>query len=319
MKRVLITGIGGFIGSHLAAACAARGWTVTGIDSLTDYYDPAIKRRALEEVSSWDGVRITEADLIDIDLRSALDGCDIVFHLAAQPGVRASWGDGFDDYVRQNVLVTQRLLEACRGLDLERFVLASSSSIYGDAETLPTPEEISPLPVSPYGSTKVLAENLAYVYWRNFEVPTVRLRYFTVYGPRQRPDMAFNRVISSALAGEPVTVFGDGSQSRDFTYVSDAVAGTIAAALRGRPGGVYNLGGGSRTSLNDVLALVGEILGQPVEIVQTDASHGDARHTAADISRAAAELDYEPQHSLQEGLRAQVGWHQAVGNRHVLA
>jgi nucleoside-diphosphate-sugar epimerase len=318
VKRVVITGAAGFIGSHLATACAARDWEVTGIDSLTDYYDPAIKRRTLNALSGVEGVRLIEADLMDVDLAETLAGCDLVFHLAAQPGVRASWGDGFDGYVRQNVLVTQRLLEACKGVDLERFVMASSSSVYGDAEALPTPESSFLRPVSPYGSTKVQAENLAYVYWRNFEVPTVGLRYFTVYGPRQRPDMAFNRVITRGLAGDQITVFGDGSQSRDFTFVDDAVSGTIAAAMHGRPGGVYNLGGGSRISLLDVLGMIEEILGQPLDIVRTEASHGDARHTAADITRANADLGYEPRHSLEDGLSAQVNWHQAVGDRSVV-
>jgi len=244
--KTLITGAAGFIGSHLAAECAAQGWDVIAIDSLTDYYNPVAKQRNLAAIEATSGVTVIRGDLAEEPIDDLVDDADLVFHLAAQPGVRTSWGQQFDTYVRENVTLVQRLLESCKETTLEKFVFASSSSVYGDAETLPTGEEAPLLPVSPYGATKVLGENLCRVYWRNWGVPVTCVRYFTVYGPRQRPDMAFHRIINAALADQTVSIFGDGEQSRDFTYVSDAVAGTMAAGLNGRSGRVYNLGGGSR-------------------------------------------------------------------------
>jgi nucleoside-diphosphate-sugar epimerase len=305
--KTLVTGAAGFIGSHLAAECAARGWKVIAIDSLTDYYSPVVKQRNLTAIEDK-GVTIVRGDLVKAPIDDLLDDVDLVFHLAAQPGVRASWGQQFDTYVRENVTAVQHLLERCKGITLEKFVFASSSSVYGDAETLPTGEDAPTLPVSPYGATKVLGENLCRVYWRNWGVPVTCVRYFTVYGPRQRPDMAFHRMINAALTDQPVSIFGDGEQSRDFTNVSDAVAGTIAAGLNGRPGRVYNLGGGSRISINEMLTILTAILGRPFETKYSEAVIGDARHTAADTSRAAEELGYAPTRRLEEGLGAQVDW-----------
>jgi UDP-glucose 4-epimerase len=309
-KSVLITGGAGFIGSHLAEKCLERGWRVVAIDAFTDYYDEQLKRRNVARVLEDPSYDLIEADLLELDLEEFVRPATAVFHLAAQAGVRISW-DQFELYLRQNVNATHRVLEAARNASLERLVIASSSSIYGDAETLPTEESVAPRPVSPYGVTKVATEQLAHVYWRNFGVPTVCLRYFTVYGPRQRPDMAFNRLITMALGGEPFEVYGDGEQTRDFTFVADAVAGTLAASERGRPGSAYNLGGGSRRSMNSVLENLSSLLGRQVERVYRQAQRGDARDTAADISRASRDLGYEPSYDFHAGLESQLVWQQA--------
>jgi UDP-glucose 4-epimerase len=286
-----------------------RGWRVIGIDAFTDYYESALKRANISKSSQHRSFEFVDGDLLDLDLPLLLRDADLVFHLAAQPGVRASW-DQFDTYVRHNLSASQRLLDAARDANLERFVYASSSSIYGDAETLPTTEDVAPRPVSPYGVTKAGTEHLANVYWRNYGVPTVGLRYFTVYGPRQRPDMAFNRMIAAALDDRPFIVFGDGEQTRDFTYVDDAVAGTLAA-VRGQPGTAYNIGGGARRSMNDVFRTLGTVLGHPVSLDYREVQTGDARDTAADVTRAQSDLGYVPGTEFRDGLAAQVAWQRA--------
>lgn len=306
-RSVLITGAAGFIGSHLSERCLELGWRVVGVDAFTDYYDEAVKRRNTEEAISHSAYELVQGDLLELDLELLLDGMDLVFHLAAQPGVRISW-DQFDTYARLNVIATQRLLHAARGRELHKLVIASSSSIYGDAETLPTREDVLPRPVSPYGVTKVATEHLAQVYWRNYAVPSVCLRYFTVYGPRQRPDMGFNRLLARALSEEPFQVYGDGEQTRDFTFVADAVAGTLLAGERGRPGVSYNIGGGSRRSLNSVLDSLERLLGCPVLREYIEPQPGDARDTAADIALAVHDLGFEPSFSFDEGLKAQLEW-----------
>ncbi len=286
------------------------GWRVIGVDGFTDYYSPHQKRSNIAAACADPNYTLIEDDLLDIDLDTALADVSVVFHLSAQPGVRSSWAD-FPTYTRQNLDATQRLLAATRGRQIHRVVLASSSSIYGNAETLPTAEDVAPQPVSPYGVTKLGVEHLAGVYWRSFGVPTVCLRYFTVYGPRQRPDMAFHRLISAQLAGRQFDVFGDGLQTRDFTFVSDAVAGTLAAAEVGRPGSAYNIGGGSRLSLRRVLETLATITGQPARCRTVARQPGDARHTAADIRRARSDLGFTPAHDFESGLHAQVEWHRA--------
>ena len=310
-KSVLITGAAGFIGSHLVERCLGLGWRVTAVDAFTDYYSPALKRVNIADIAAHPGCTLIDGDLLSLDLAPILDDVSVVFHLAAQPGVRASW-DEFRLYTRLNVNATQRLLHAARNSALDRFVLASSSSIYGDAERLPTHEDLTPRPVSPYGVTKLAAEHLAYLYWRNFDVPTVCLRYFTVYGPRQRPDMAFNRLINRVLAGQAFEVFGDGNQTRDFTFVTDAVSGTVAAAQCGVPGSTYNIGGASRRSMNSVLDGLGEVLGSRVLRIYLGRQVGDARDTAADISRARRELGFEPSFDFEAGLAAQLEWQLAA-------
>jgi nucleoside-diphosphate-sugar epimerase len=316
-ESVLITGAAGFIGSHLTERCLELGWRVTGVDALTDYYEPELKRQNLHSVADHEDFAFVEGDLLDLDLLGLLAGVTVVFHLAAQPGVRDSW-DEFDRYTRDNIEATQRLLDAARANHPRRVVLASSSSIYGDAATFPTTEAVRPRPVSPYGVTKLAAEHLADVYWRNFSVPTVILRFFTVYGPRQRPDMAFRRLIDCALADEPFRMFGDGEQTRDFTFVRDAVAAVVAAAWEGTPGRAYNIGGGSPRTMNEVLGELGALLGRTVAREYVERQVGDARDTAADISRARREIGFAPRSGLREGLTAQLEWQRALAMPGVL-
>jgi len=249
-----------------------------------------------------------ESTLAEANLPGLLEGVTHVFHLAAQAGVRKSWGRDFHVYTENNVDATQILLEACTGQPIERFVYASSSSVYGDDVPLPMREDAKPQPVSPYGVSKLAAEQLCYLYHRNHSVPTVSVRYFTVYGPRQRPDMAFRRFLQAAARDESVTQFGDGRQTRDFTFVADAVTATVAAATRGKPGGVYNIGGGSRVELVEVFELVRRLTGHPLRIERVEAQRGDMRDTYADTSRARADLGFAPTVTLEQGLRAEYDW-----------
>jgi len=306
--HVVITGGAGFVGSHLCEACLERGWTVVAVDSFTDYYPTEFKRANLERALQHEAFRLVEADLAIDPLEPLLDGAEVVFHLAAQPGVRASWGQRFDVYTSSNVTALQRLLEAAKDRPLHKLVFASSSSIYGDAERLPTPEDVTPLPVSPYGATKVLGEHLCSIYQRSYGVPVAALRYFSVYGPRQRPDMAFWRLIDSALNGTEMTIFGDGKQTRDFTYVADAVSATIAAAELAPPGAVYNVGGGSRIALTEAIDLISSEVAPP-RLKFTGRQRGDARDTAADTSRIRDELEFVPAWEFSAGLREQIAWH----------
>jgi nucleoside-diphosphate-sugar epimerase len=309
--KVVVTGAAGFIGSHLVEECLRRGWSVVAIDSLTTYYSPTAKVRNADHFRRHHRCTYIEQDILDVDLPALLEGTSVVFHLAAQAGVRASWGQSFDVYTQLNITVLQRLLEASRDSGLDRFVFASSSSVYGDAEALPTPEDQMLKPVSPYGATKALGEHLTYLYFRNYGVPTVNLRFFSVYGPRQRPDMAFHRAIEAALGGVEFRLFGDGRQTRDFTYVADIVQGTIAAGEKAPPGSTYNLGGGSRVSMLDVLEVIGQEMGDRLQVVHEETQQGDARNTAADISWAERDLEYAPGWTVEQGLREQVAWHRA--------
>ena len=306
--KALVTGAAGFIGSHLTTALLDRGAEVVGIDCFSDYYPRAIKEANLRDAVGRRGFRLVEARIQDADLASLLAGVSHVFHLAAQAGVRKSWGSDFRVYTENNVDATQQLLEACVGKDLKRFVYASSSSLYGDRGELPMREDALPQPVSPYGVTKLAAEQLCYLYFANHAVPTTSVRYFTVYGPRQRPDMAFNRFIKSALARAAITLYGDGRQTRDFTYVDDAVAATIAAGDAGVPGRAYNIGGGSRVTVNHVIEVIGQIMGKAVDVRREPAQKGDMRDTYADTSLARADLGFEPRVPLAEGIEAEYRW-----------
>lgn len=311
--KVLVTGAAGFIGSHLVEESLRRGWDVVAVDSLTTYYSPTAKVRNADNFRRHHRCTYLEQDILDLDLVSLLDGVSVVFHLAAQAGVRASWGQSFDVYTQLNITVLQRLLEASREAEIDKFVFASSSSVYGDAETLPTPEDMMLRPVSPYGATKALGEHLTYLYFRNYAVPTVNLRFFSVYGPRQRPDMAFHRAIESALSGTEFRLFGDGNQTRDFTFVADIVQGAISAATDAPSGTTYNLGGGSNVSMLDVLAVIDEEVGGSLRFTHDPGQRGDARNTAADLTAAHRDLAYEPAWDIRRGLREQVAWHRSRG------
>ena len=307
--RALITGVAGFIGSTLAERLVADGADVIGLDCFTDYYPRPIKERNLSGLVGRPTFRFVESRIQDADLGALLADCTHVFHLAAQAGVRKSWGRDFAVYTVNNIEATQVLLEAAAAQrSLERVVYASSSSVYGDRVAIPMREDALPQPVSPYGVSKLAAEQLCYLYFVNYQVPTVSLRYFTVYGPRQRPDMGFHKFLRATLQGQPITVFGDGEQTRDFTFVHDAVSATIAAATRGVPGRVYNIGGGSRVSVNQVLEIVGRVSGRR-PIVNVDAAQkGDMRHTYADTSLARADLGFAPSVTLEQGLAAEYRW-----------
>jgi UDP-glucuronate 4-epimerase len=298
VARYLVTGAAGFIGSHLAKALVAAGHEVVGIDSFTDYYDPRLKEANAE------GLDVQRLDLA----RDALDfdGLDGVFHLAGQPGVR-SFGDVFPLYVERNVLASQRAFEAAAGAGV-RVVFSSSSSVYGEAERYPTPEETPRRPLSPYGITKLSCEHLAAAYARSFGLEVIVLRYFNAYGPRQRPDMAFARVVNALAEGRPFTVFGDGEQSRSFTYVDDVVRASIAAMERAPGGALYNVGGGEEATLNEALALIEQIAGRPLEVERTPAVAGDQRRTRADTTRIREALGWAPEVSLEQGFAAQWEW-----------
>jgi UDP-glucuronate 4-epimerase len=296
--RYLVTGAAGFIGSHLADALLARGHEVLGLDSFTDYYDPALKE------DNAAGIEVVRLDLAEDALDfSELDG---VFHLAGQPGVR-SFGDVFELYLRRNVLATQRVLEAAAAAAV-RVVFSSSSSIYGEAERYPTPEEAQPRPLSPYGITKLACEHLAHAYATSFDLDAVVLRYFTVYGPRQRPDMFFARVVEALATGGPLHVYGSGEQSRSFTFVSDAVDATVAAMEQAPRGAVYNVGGGEEASVLEAISMLERISGRALDLRRVEPAAGDVARTKADVSRIRTELGWVPQTRLEDGLRAHWEW-----------
>ena len=307
MAHALVTGAAGFIGSTLTDRLLADGVRVTGVDAFTDYYAPALKRRNLEGALRHDGFRLLELDLSTADL-ATLPEVDVVFHQAAQPGVRASWGREFATYTNHNVLATQRLLERYQHSALERFVYASSSSVYGDAESYPTSERVMPRPFSPYGVTKLAGEHLVLLYGRNFGMPVTALRYFTVYGPRQRPDMAFHRFCRALLAGEPITVYGDGKQSRDFTFIADAIEANVRAWKRAAAQGVYNVGGGSQVEVLEAISRLEECLGFKAQIKFEPRPPGDPLRTRADAARLRADLGYGTTVSIDDGLAAEADW-----------
>ncbi len=306
--KVVVTGVAGFIGSHLAESLVADGHDVTGVDCFTDYYPRPVKESNLVGLRDCAQFRLVEDRLQDMDLARLLDGAEHVYHLAAQAGVRASWGREFDLYTDHNVLATQRLLEAAVAAARPRIVYASSSSVYGDAPTLPFREDGPCQPVSPYGVTKLAAEHLAVLYHRNHGLPTVSLRFFTVYGPRQRPDMAFHKFLKAARDGTELPVFGDGLQTRDFTDVADIVAALRAAPLSGRPGGVYNVGGGERIALNEVLRLIETVTARSLRIQRLENQKGDMRDTFADTAAARRDLGFRSTVPLAEGLAREWEW-----------
>jgi UDP-glucuronate 4-epimerase len=321
LARALVTGCAGFIGSHLAESLLADGHEVVGVDCFTDNYPRPHKQANLAVAREHDRFTFVNADLVTVDAERLLDGCDVVFHLAAEPGVRSSWGQRFDRYLRNNIRATQRLLEASSPAPDRRIVYASSSSIYGESERLPTPEDAAPQPLSPYGVTKLAAEQLCRLYHANHGVHAVALRFFSVYGPRQRPDMAFRRFCEAAVARAPIDVFGDGRQTRDFTFVGDVVAAArAAAAADGIAGEAYNIGGGARVSLAATLELLAGIAGHPLDVRTHERESGDVQDTGADIARARADLGFAPATGLADGLRAEFEWvHERSRTRRAVA
>ena len=305
--KVAVTGAAGFIGSHLVDRLLGDGHEVVGIDSFSDYYSREAKVRNLTAGRANPRFTFEELDLATDDVRRSLEGAEVVYHLAGRPGVRAAMTQ-FDQYLQENVVATQRLLEALKGQPLRCLVYAGSSSVYGNAEIFPTAEDALPAPLSPYGVTKLAGEHLSYVYWKNFQVPAVRVRYFSVYGPRMRPDLMIVRAMGALRAGETFEVFGDGEQTRELTYVSDAVEGTILAGERGSPGDLYNLGGGSSVTVNHVLDLLSEITGRELKRRYVGRQAGDHMRAGASIERARAELGWNPSTDLRQGLTSQWNW-----------
>lgn len=310
--KALVTGAAGFIGSRVSERLRAEGVPVLGVDTFDPYYGRRQKEANLRALRSDADFELREADLSSVDLAPHLDGVTHVFHCAAQAGVRGSWANGFGHYVTSNIIATQRLLEAVREAGVRRFVYSSSSSVYGDI-TAPVDETAPTNPRSPYGATKLAAEHLCGVYAREFDVPCVSLRYFTVFGPGQRPDMAFHRMIESALSGNVFPLFGDGSARRDFTFVSDVVGANIRAAIADVPAGaVYNIGGGDSRTVSQVLDDLARIIGTPVPVERQARQAGDVKITAAITDRARDELGWTPQLGWDEALTRQVEWHRAT-------
>lgn len=304
----LVTGCAGFIGSSTALELLRSGQHVRGVDRMSNYYDMKLKQKNLTALQQYPEFEFAEGDLADVDIGSLLDGVEYVMHFAAQAGVRSRWGSEFETYVRDNVLSRQRLLEGATAARIKKLLYASSSSVYGNALEFPTTEESPTRPVSPYGVTKLAGEDLTLLYQQNYGLPVVCLRYFTVYGPRQRPDMAFHKFIRAALMSTPIRVFGDGTQTRDFTYVEDIVTANTAATMSSNAFGVFNIGGGHQLDLNDVLDTLGDVLGLHVDREAVPEQPGDVRDTSADTSMARRVFGYEPRTSFEQGLRAEVDW-----------
>ncbi len=304
----LVTGAAGFIGSHLCEKLLNSGFSVIGIDSFTDYYSRELKKKNLSYLLEKQKFEFIKGDINHIDLNKHIEKSDTVFHLAAQAGVRASWGDYFATYTKNNIESTQKILEASKKSKIKKIVYASSSSVYGNTPDLPMKETSRLFPYSPYGVTKLAAENLCSLYYENYGVPVVSLRFFTVYGPRQRPDMAFHKFFKAIGENRPIEIYGSGEQTRDFTYIDDIVNATITAAEKGKPGKIYNLGSGNHQKLSIVFPLLEKICGKNVTIKNIETQKGDVKNTYASISRARKDLDYNPRGTLQEGLQQEWLW-----------
>jgi nucleoside-diphosphate-sugar epimerase len=309
----LITGVAGFVGSHLAERLLGEGHTVRGVDKFLGNYPRRFKEWNLSQFSRHPRFQFVERDIVDLDLDETLRDVDYVFHQAGQPGVRSSWGREFVEYTHNNILATQKLLEASKKSAIKKFVYASSSSVYGDTTDLPMREAGMTRPVSPYGVSKLSAEQLCYLYWKEFAVPTVSLRYFTVYGPRQRPDMFFHILMRAHHRGEEIPIYDDGKQSRDFTFCSDIVDGNLAAAAYPGAGEVFNLGGGSRTTVEEVIGMIEKISGRKPKLKRLARQQGDVRHTAAELAEARAKLGFQPRVKLYDGLVQEWDWMRSLG------
>lgn len=310
MLEVIVTGAAGFIGSHLSEHLLEKGHKVIGIDELNNYYDPTLKRKNINILKNYDQFSFIQQSIEALDWKPLVNNIDYIFHQAAQAGVRASWGDNFRDYVNRNILSTQILLESLKeSKSLKKLVFASSSSVYGDSYQLPTTENINPKPISPYGITKYAAEQLCNLYYVNYGIPIVLLRYFSVYGPRQRPDMAFHKFFKSIIESQPITIYGNGLQTRDFTFVKDIVSANMLAAMSDKcTGEIINIGGGSRLGLLSVIEQMENIVGEPINKIYLNSSQGDATHTAADISKAKRLLGFFPQTNIKNGLKEEWEW-----------
>jgi nucleoside-diphosphate-sugar epimerase len=308
----LVTGAAGFIGSHLCKHLIRDGAHIFALDAFTDFYSRSIKENNIQSLNSHPHFELIPADILDTDLDIIMDKVDIVFHLAAQAGVRTSWGSHFFIYTRNNIDATQVLLEAATKAKLKKFIYASSSSVYGLSPRLPMKETSTLHPHSPYGVTKLAAENLCFLYHKNYGIPTASLRFFSVYGPGQRPDMAFYRFFKAILNDEEITVFGDGQQTRDFTFIDDIIGANLSSIENGRAGENYNIGGGTRIKLNDIIPILENICQKKVKVRYVPGQKGDVRHTFADIQKAKKDLNYSPKISLDEGLRSQWNWIKAL-------
>ena len=308
----LVTGAAGFIGSHLCRKLIKEGFSVAGIDSFTDSYPKWIKERNIKPLMREKKFKLLSSDLNDLELNKLLSKTDYVFHLAAQAGVRASWGENFSVYIKNNIEATQKLLEAAKNSRIKKFIYASSSSVYGFCPELPMSETSSLYPFSPYGVSKLAAEHLCFLYFKNYNVPTVSLRFFTVYGPGQRPDMAFHIFFKAIAEDKQITVYGDGKQTRDFTYVDDIIEANFSSLKNGVPGEIYNIGGGSRKKLEEIFPLIESICQKKIKINREEKQSGDVPHTLADIQKAHKELNYSPQTQLSDGLKEEWTWIQEL-------
>jgi len=307
--KSLVTGVAGFIGSHLAEKLLEEGNNVIGVDCFLDYYSRDLKENNMKSFIDCDNFTFVENNINNINLKELVRDVDYIFHQAAQAGVRSSWGESFEIYVDNNIMGTQRLLEAVKYSNIKKFVYASSSSVYGDTDQLPMKENNKLQPISPYGVSKLAAEKLCYLYYKNFNVPTVSLRYFTVFGERQRPDMAFHIFIKSILQNKPLTIFGDGKQSRNFTHVDDIVKANILAAYSDTKGETFNIGGdGEKIVLDDSISLMEDIIGKKANRDYQQLVKGDVKHTSADCSKARKLLGYDPKVIFKEGLRREIDW-----------
>ncbi len=308
----LVTGAAGFIGSHLCNRLLQNGARVYGVDSFTDFYPKWIKDLNLRPLLAQSEFEFIPEDILQLDLKKMLERTDIVFHLAAQPGVRASWGENFSIYTRNNIEATQKLLEAAKSVSIQRFIYGSSSSVYGLCPQLPMEESSSLKPFSPYGVTKLAAENLCFLYYKNFGVPCISLRFFTVYGPGQRPDMAFHKFFKSIAQGKEITIYGDGQQTRDFTYIDDIIDAILSSIESGNTGDAYNVGGGTRRKLADLIPIFEKICQKKIHIKYQEGQKGDVLHTFADITKAKRDLNYTPRTSLEDGLGEEWEWIQSL-------